>query len=876
MNNIKIEMKLKKLFVLVLGLSASLGVMAQSAAEISAAKSMARQYGYTDKEINAVLNHNIGATAKANPTVTTTATTTTAAVPVTSEATVVETPVVAEETVQEIVPVVENAPKSNIYGHDYFTSKGLSIVPSYNAPAPASYVLGPGDEVIVDIWGATVSHIVATLGNDGSISVDNLGPVYLNGLNIKAAEKLLTSELGRIYSGLHEDGSGDTFLRLSVGKIKGVGVSILGEVVTPGVYTIPSLSSITSAIFMAGGVRETGSVRNIHLYRNGKQVSSFDLYDFIFKGRYDQNLRLQDNDVVMVDAYKNIVTIEGGVMRPMKYELEEGQSVRELIDYARGFTADADKGSVHVVRKNAKTGRAYDVAEAQFGSFKLEDGDVVTVRSNPDLYENRVSIEGPVMFPGSYAIGGSITDVASLVKAAGGLREGAYTNRGQISRLDENRLPVFLTFDLDKVLKGEDKVALVREDKVKLFSQNEFIEDFTVSVEGHVMSPGTFRFDEGMTVADVLLLARGIKEDTYTDRGQISRTDHNGLPTIISFNVADALNGTNNLQLVRGDVIRIYSIRELQDDATVTINGQVKSPGTFTYRDGMTLEDVLLMAQGFTNGADHSNLEIASRGGRERGTVELYDLDENPDLIHMALKPYDVISVRRLTYFRPQTTVTIEGEVVSPGTYVVDKAEVRLSDVIEKVGGFTDEAYVKGARLTRVLTEEEMDRQKLAISIANQSLSGRDTINLDSLTNSYFIGIDLQKAIANPGSTADVVLRAGDIISVPQQNNTVKVSGGVFYPNTVNYDKSLSWKDYVHQAGGFTNNARKRKVYAVYMNGKVAVRGHKMKMEPGMEIVVPERTEEERRKMTAGEIASLVTSTSSLAYLIYAVSTMLK
>lgn len=861
-------MKLKKLFVLVLGLSASLGVMAQSAAEISAAKSMARQYGYTDKEINAVLNHNIGATAKATPT--------TAAVPVSSEATILETPVVEVDTVREIVPVVENAPTSNIYGHDYFTSKGLSIVPSYNAPTPASYVLGPGDEVIVDIWGATVSHIVATLGNDGSISVENLGPVYLNGLNVKAAEKLLTSELSRIYSGLKEDGSGDTFLRLSVGKIKGVGVNILGEVVTPGVYTIPSLSSITSAIFIAGGVRDTGSVRSIHLYRNGKIVSSFDLYDFIFKGRYDQNLRLQDNDVVMVDAYKSIVTIEGGVTRPMRYELEEGQSVRELIDYARGFTADADKSSVHVVRKNSKTGRAYDVAEAQFGSFKLEDGDVVTVRSNPDLYENRVSIEGPVMFPGSYAIDGSINDVASLVKAAGGLREGAYTNRGQINRLDENRLPVFLTFDLEKVLKGEEKVALVREDKVKLFSQEEMVETFKVSVEGHVMNPATIDFFEGLTVADALLLVGGVKEDAYTHRGQISRTNREGLPTIIPFNVAEALDGTNNLPLFHGDIVRIYSNRELQEDADITINGQVQSPGTFTYREGMTLEDVILMAQGFTNGADRTNIEIASRGGRERGTVALYNLEENPDLLHLALKPYDVVSVRRLTYFRQQTTVTIDGEVVSPGTYVVDKAEVRLSDVIEKVGGFTDEAYVKGARLKRVLTDEEIERQRLAVTIANQNLSGKDTISLDSLQNYYYIGIDLQKAIDSPGSVADVVLRAGDIIDVPQQNNTVKISGGVFYPNTVNYEESLSWKDYVHQAGGFTKYAHKRKTYAVYMNGKVAVRGHKMKMEPGMEIVVPQRTEEERHRMTAAEIASLVTSTSSLVYLIYAVSSMIK
>ena len=392
-------------------------ISAQSAAEISAAKSMARSYGYSDSEINAVLNHNVGKTSSVAKSVST-------PVVVSSTSSTVVPIGVGDEIVEEIVPVEEEEKHSDIYGHDYFTSKGLSIIPSYNAPAPASYVLGPGDEVIIDLWGTTVSHIVATLGNDGAINVDNLGPVYLNGLNIKNAEKLLRSELGRIFSGLREDGTGDTFMRLSVGKIKGVGISILGEVVTPGMYTIPSLSSITSAIFMAGGVRETGSVRNINLYRNGKKVSTFDLYDFIFKGKFNENLRLQDNDLLTVDAYDNIITIEGAVVRPMRYELKKGQTVQELLDYARGFSTHADRSKVHVVRRNTSTtGQAYDVPSGQFGSFKLEDGDVVTVRSNPDLYDNRVSISGPVMYPGSYAISSNLKDVASLIRTAGGLRE---------------------------------------------------------------------------------------------------------------------------------------------------------------------------------------------------------------------------------------------------------------------------------------------------------------------------------------------------------------------------------------------------------------------------------------------------------------------
>lgn len=868
-------MKVRLLLFTALGLMASAVASAQSAAEISAAKSMARSYGYTDSEINAVLNHNIkqtsssGGKALAAPVITSTS------APV---STVLPATITEDEVVEEIVPVVQEDASSNIYGHDYFTSKGLSIIPSYNAPAPASYVLGPGDEVIIDLWGNTVSHIIATIGNDGAINVDNLGPVYLNGLNVKNAEKLLKSELGRIFSGLREDGTGDTFLRLSVGKIKGVGINILGEVVTPGMYTIPSLSSITSAIFMAGGVRTTGSVRNINLYRNGKKVSTFDLYDFIFKGKYDENLRLQDNDLLTVDAYNNIVSIDGAVIRPMRYEMKKGQTVQDLLDYARGFSTHADRGSVHVVRRNVSTtGQAYDVPSGQFGSFKLEDGDVVTVRSNPDLYDNRVSISGPVMYPGSYAISSNLKDVAALIRAAGGLREGAYELRGQITRLDEKRMPVFVSFDLQKVLSGAEKIDLVREDQVKLFAEEEFIQDFSVSIDGHVMEPGTFKFSEGMTVADVILLARGLREDVLTDRGQISRTDHSGVPVIIPFNVNDALEGKDNIALMRNDHIRIYSLRELQDDAIITIHGMVQDPGTFTYREGMTLEDVILMARGFSNGADKTNVQISSRGGRERGTVEKYNLEENPEIIHMALKPYDIISVRRLTYFRPQTHVTIDGEVMSPGTYVIDKPEVRLSDVFADCGGFTEEAWIQGARLTRVLTSEEVARQRLAVQIANQNLEGRDTIDLNALTDRYYIGIDLKKALDKPGSKADVVLRAGDIIHVPQMNNTVKVAGAVFYPNTVNYDKTYSWRDYVRQAGGFSHNARPSKTYAIYMNGKVATRRYgRIKMEPGAEIVVPEKEEKEHSEMNAAQIASIATSTSSLAYMIVAITNMLK
>jgi len=845
-------------------LFASAGVcQAQSMAEISAAKSMAKAYGYSDKEIENVLNHNIGGTAVTTPAVT---------APMTTVAPTTRTEAPVQEETAPVTILTPSAPAETeapgaIYGHSYFKSKGLSVVPTYNAPAPASYVLGPGDELVIDIWGASTSHIVAEIGNDGAISVFDMGPVYLSGMTLKNAESTLKDELSRLYSGLDSGKGGDTFLKLSIGKIKGVVVSILGEVATPGAYTIPSLSSITSAIFLAGGVTDNGTVRNINLFRAGKKVSSFDLYAFIFDGKFDPNIRLQEGDIISVEPYSSVVSVRGYVNRVQRYEVKPGECIADVIRYAGGFTTTAQRNQVNLTRRNDANGESYDIDSESFKTFVLKDGDVVSVRNTPEFYNNRVSISGPVANPGRYAITDGIRDVASLIRAAGGLLEGAYLGRGQINRLDENRLPVFFSFDLKKVMAGEETVLLNRDDRVTLFTQDELREKFSASVTGFVNTPGTFDFSEGMTVADAIILAKGVKEDALLTRGQINRTDHQGVPRIIPFNVANVLSGKDNILLTRNDEIRIYSIRELRQDATIEITGEVQNPLTVTYREGMTLEDLVMLAGGFTNGVDLTNFEVASRGGRERGTVATYNLETNPELYKMTFKPYDVVSFRRLTYFRPQTTVTVGGEVVSPGTYVVDKAEVRLSDVLGKVGGFTQEAYVHGTSLKRNLTEKEIEMQRTAVMIANQSL-GKDTLKLEELQTSYTVAIELDKALKHPGSSYDVILRPGDVISVPAMNNTVRVRGAVFYPNVLSYVAGDGWKQYVNRAGGFANRAKRNKSYIVYMNGNVSAVGRGMAVEPGAEIIVPQKEENENKKLNIGELAAITSSTTSLASLI--------
>ena len=769
----------KILFSVAVTITSFCSLSAQSASEIAAAKSMARSYGYSDAEIDALINHQTTQSGNAVQSTRRTQSTQRAQATATDQAIYMEA--------AESQPTVSNlpaTPRSGIYGHDFFSSTGLGVIPSYNAPVPESYVLGPGDEVIIDIWGATTSSIVATIEKDGSIPVEGLGPVYIAGKTVKNAEKTLIASFSRIISDL-QGANPKSNLRVSVGEIKGVTVNVVGEVNTPGMYTVPSLSSITSAIYMADGIKETASVRNIKLYRNGKLISTFDLYDFIFKGIFDNKLRLQDNDIISVEGAGKLVSVNGAVSRPMTYEMKDGQTVKDVLDYALGFRYNAVTESVHLERISSGLGLGYDLSDSQYGSFKVENGDNISVKENRDLFENRVTISGAVMYPGTYSIGDGISTVGSLIEAAGGLLENAYKERGQINRMDEERQRVFVSFNVSDIQAGKD------------------------------------------------------------------------------------------LNLVREDIVHIYSIDELKTVADVRVTGFVNSPGSYSFSEGMTLGDVILMAGGFKDGADLTKVEVASMGYREIGEVKNYNLEENPDARQVVFKAYDVVSVRKQTYFRDPSVIELRGEVITPGTYVIDKVEVRLSDVFERAGGFTDEAFVKGSKLTRVLTPEEQENQRIAYEAALNTLGKRESVENMFLTDRYNVGIDLEKALKNPGSTADLVLRNGDIIIVPQFNNVVRISGGVYVPTATTYDDKYSWRDYISSAGGFTKEARKRKIYAIYMNGKIASRGRNFKMEPGMELVVPEKKETEHR-MSATEVAALASSTSSVAAMIVAIINMMK
>ena len=767
--------------------------VAQSSEDIEIAKQLARQRGYSEAQINEMVKKQQGGSSESSAV--------SAAVNRNSTVSFDSRPaygVAGREG--DVVVLLENEPAgektSTIFGHYIFRTKNLNFVPSYNIPTPENYKLSAGDELIIDLWGAVVKNIAAEISPEGSVYIPDLGPVYVYGQTIAQAEKNLKLQLSKIYSGLVGEDA-DTYLKLSLGKIKSVTVNVIGDVQKPGSYTLPSLSSIASVLYLAGGPNDLGSMRDIRLYRNNSLLATLDVYKYLMNGNFDANVRLEDNDAIMVVPYSNLVSLSGAVKRPMKYEIKDGETLSDLFAYGGGFATDAYLGSVQVDRVKPATvadgpaSETFNVNADEFGTFKLKDGDNVVVRTLDGRFQNKVSIEGTVWRPGSYSISDTLKTLKDLIICAGGLKEDAYLEKAYILRLGKERN----------------------------------------------------------------------KEQ-------------------VSFCLKDVVLGVKDIELMPDDQVRIFDVNALKPDQRVSINGEVNRPGPFEYREGMTLGDIILMAGGITNAATLEKVEIARRIGSSSrpeiidnadDTIAVllsYNLLKNPGDTDVELEPFDMIFVRRSIRYKPQEGITITGEVNYPGTYVVEKNTVRLSDVVKRAEGFNKDAYVKGAKLTRVLTKEELERLYLAMDIAKTQANDSTVFDLAQIGDRYTIAIDLEKAVANPGSDADVVLRENDIISVPKYNNTVKVSGGVLLPNTVSYNKGMGYKQYINGAGGFLKEAMRGKVYMVHMNGSVATKGSSnFVVLPGTEIVVPMK-KEKKGSQALSTIMTAVTSVTSLAAMV--------
>jgi len=686
-----------------------------------------------------------------------------------------------------------------VFGRNIFNNKKLTFAPSQNLATPDNYKIGPGDEIIIDIWGANQNTIRQSISPDGYINIENLGLVYLSGMTIQNAESYLRKELNKIYSGITKDNP-TSEIKVTLGQIRTIQINVMGEVVAPGTYALSSLSTVFHALYKAGGVNELGSLRNIHLTRNGNRIATVDVYDFILKGKTASDIRLQEGDVIIVPPYEMLVEVEGNVKRPMFYEMKNDETVNTLIEYAGNFTGNAYTKNVRITRKNGKEYQIHTVDQMDFSIFKLMDGDEMNVGAMLDRFENKLEIKGAVYRPGIYQFSGNLNTVKQLVEKAEGLMGDAFMGRAILHRERLDLTKEVIQVDLKNILNGtKPDIALQRNDVLYIPSIHDLQDIGTISIFGEVARPDDFPFTENTTLEDIIIQAGGLKESASTIRVDVSR--------------------------------------RIKDSKGTTASNEIGELYTFSLKDGFVV-------------------------------------DGEPGFI---LKPYDQIFVRKSPAYQPQINVYVKGEVLFGGSYALTHKNERLSDLIEKAGGVTSYAYVKGARLARKINQEERLRMESILEMAKNTATGSDSIDISNidLGNVYYVGIDLEKALINPKSDADIVLREGDELIIPEYNNTVRISGAVMYPNTVSYQKGKSLLHYIEQAGGYGNRAKKSKAYIVYMNGQVkkAKKYSNNVIQPGCEIIVPTK---EKNPFQLQNILSIATTSASLATMVASIANIIK
>lgn len=686
--------------------------------------------------------------------------------------------------------------KKKVFGRDIFNNKDLTFEPNMNIATPQNYILGPGDAVYIDIYGASQKTIESTVSPDGEVTIEGFGPVQVSGLTVAQANARLRSTLGARYS--------SSKIKLTVGQTRSIMINVMGEVKNPGTYTLPAFATVFHALYMAGGTNDIGTMRNIKVYRNNRLVSVVDIYDYILNGKLTGNVRLADNDVISVGPYDCLVNITGKVKRPMFYEMKRNESVGTLLKYAGGFTGDAYKKSVRIVRKTGREYSVYNVDEFDMSAFHLADEDSVSVDSILPRFSNMVEVKGAVFRPGMYQVGGDINSVKTLIEHADGLREEAFTARAVMHRMKKDRTLEVVPVDVEGILDGTvPDIPIQNNDVLFIPTKQEMMEEQTITIHGEVQYPGIYRYADNETLEDFVLQAGGLKQTASTVKVDVSR--------------------------------RIVNPKALTTDSVIA------RTYTFALKDGFVIDGT----PGFK------------------------------------LMPFDEVYVRKSPGYYKQQNVVVEGEVMFSGTYTLSKKYQRLSDLIKSAGGVNDRGYVAGARLERKVNESERARMEAVLKKAKEEaeqmeieaakenkkidLKDSEKIKKFEIPEFYSVGIELDKALANPGCDADIVLREGDKIIVPQYNGTVKINGAVMYPNTVGFQKGKKAKYYINQAGGFSEKAKKSQTYIVYMNGTIAKVSQNAKPKPGCEIVVPEK---EINKMTIAEKMTIGTSVASIATMI--------
>lgn len=695
--------------------------------------------------------------------------------------------------------------QSKIFGSDLFRNDNLTFEPDLRIATPKNYIVGPDDKLIIDLTGDNERSYNLAINPEGYISLEYVGRIAVGGLTIEQVSAKIKSSMSKTYPGLK---TGRTSVVVSLGNIRSIQVTVTGQVVNAGTYTLPSLANVYRALYVSGGPSHNGTFRNIQVIRNNKVIATIDVYDFLLRGMQQGNIRLQDQDVINIPAYDKRVEITGEVKEAAIFEVKKNETLQDVINFAKGFTAEAYTAKIKTFQNTDRERKIVDISSVSYSTYHPINGDKFVVEAILERFENRVEIIGAVFRPGVYALDRGLT-LADLIKKAEGITEDAFLNRGYINRLNPDKTQYFISFDVAKILSGEEKdIPLTREDKVTISSIFDLREEYTVTIQGEVRAPGTFQYADNLSIEDVIQMAGGLREGATPNRIEVSRRVKNTDPNSISSKAADlfVVNVDENLRIV-GD--------------------------------------------------------------------------------KFSIKPFDIISIRNSEGYSIQKQVKVEGEVLYPGMYTIVSKDYRISDLIKRAGGLTPFAYAEGASLKRPGAEkvnpedknaidntEEEEKKYLNLERIQETTSQTTDSNTvtDKLIQSDLIGINLEKILKKPLSRYDLMLEEGDVIRVPKQLQTVKITGEILNPNSIVYVPGKSFKQYINGAGGFTNSALKSRAYIKYANGsaeaakKFLFFNNYPKVKPGAEILVPQRAERER--MNAQSWIGLGTGVASLAAII--------
>ena len=654
--------------------------------------------------------------------------------------------------------------EKTIFGSSLFNNDKLTFEPDLRIATPKSYQIGPDDELNIHIYGDVLDNFKVKVSPEGTVKILNLGPIYINGLTVDVASERIVSRLRQLYQGLNKPGSGSS-AQVTLGSVRSIKVVLTGEVKFPGTYTVSSLATVFNALYVAGGPSENGSYRNIKVIRGNKLVRTLDLYDFLLRADQKDNIHLQDQDIIRVSDYENRIEMTGEVKRPMIFESIKGETFKDVLRFAGGFTEKAYTYTINVRRNTSRELKLLNITQEEVSTFLPQNGDKYTVGTIIERFENKVEIEGAIFRPGIYALENGLNSIKELIKKAEGLREDAFLGRASLTRRKENFDPEILSIDLGKIMRGESPdITLQREDNLKVFSITNLREKRFVNILGEVNEPGEFEFKEGMKVGDLVLLAKGFKESASFANLELARR-------IINHGNGEIL--TNKIEIITFEV------------------------------DG--------------------SLKLNNEGSQ------------------LALKPFDIISIRRAPNYEEQRSVKLIGMVNYPGSYAIQNNKQKISDILLRAGGLRTEGYLEGAKLIR-----------------------------DSTT----VGVNLKEILKNPDSQENLQLMAGDELIIPRLLQTIKLSGAIQNPLAVSYKEGFTLRDYIAEAGGYSDNADKKNTYVTYANGisnqirRFLIFKKNPVISPGAEIVVPSNPAGAKKGLTAAEAIGLTSSLVSVSFAI--------